>query len=391
MANRNPTSLVYDRAEIKGSTARITKDGYFVADALVARADNIQTYRAHELGLTDREPDEIVRVFRPASEVFSRDAMASLAHRPITLDHPAENVSAENWKQLAVGDVGDEVVRDGEFVRVPVKIMDAKAIDSIKSDRREFSLGYAITLDMTPGEHAGEAYDAVARELRYNHLAAVKAARGGAELRIIDERTYEQIGDGGISPPSNSGTGDKHVATKTITFDGLPLEVTDAAEAAITKLLGQVKDANTAKDAAETALASVKTDLAARDAEIVTLKQQLEDAKVSPAALRAAAKDYAAVCDKAKALKVEFAEDADADAIMRAVVDAKMGDAAKDYDAKEVAAAFAVLTKDAAPADKLGDAIKDGVTSKTTETEVNQAYDAMVTELANAWKPKQAA
>jgi hypothetical protein len=380
--------MLYDRAEIKGSSARITKDGYFVAEALVARADNIQSYRAHELGLTDRDPQDVVRVFRPAEEVFSRDAMASLAHRPVTLDHPADNVSAENWKDLAVGDVGDEVVRDGEFVRVPLKIMDAKAIDSIKSDRREFSLGYSIVLDMTPGEHDGEAFDAVARDLRYNHLAAVKAARGGADLRIIDERTYEQIGDGGISPPVKSAPGESHVATKTITFDGLPLEVTDAAEAAITKLQGQVKDAVTAKDAAETALATAKSEhdkaLAAKDAEIDDLKAKVID----QAAIDRLADAKADVVAKAKAVcgdKLGETAGKTVAEVRRMACDAAgidVADKSDDY----IEARFDALTKDAKPADKLGDAIKDGVVAKTTDAEVNQAYDAMVSELADAWK-----
>ena len=39
----------HDRATISGK-ARITREGYFVADALVAKANNIQDYRAVELG-----------------------------------------------------------------------------------------------------------------------------------------------------------------------------------------------------------------------------------------------------------------------------------------------------------------------------------------------------
>lgn len=394
--------MLYDRAEIKGS-ARITKDGYFVADALVARANNIQDYQAHEIGLNDRDPQSVVRVFRPADEVFHRDAMASLAHRPVTLDHPAGNVSAENWKALAVGDVGDEVVRDGEFVRVPLKIMDAKAVESVATDRREFSLGYSVHLDMTPGEYEGRAYDAVAREFRYNHLAAVKAARGGTELRIIDQRTYDPTLDGGNNPRDRRETnqspegkplkdGDTPMATKTILVDGLQVEVTDAAEAAINKLQGQLKDAASAQAKAETELATAKTELAAKDTEIATLTQAVADAKVTPTQLRDAAKAYALVCDKAKALGVQFAEDADASAIMKAVVDAKMGDAAKDWSADQVAASFAVLTKDAKveQRDALSDAIKNGVRTQTDDSERQQAYGEMVSDLTDAWKPKAA-
>lgn len=385
-------SMLYDRAEIKG-TARITKDGYFVADALVARADNIQTYRAYELGLTDRDPQDPVRVFRPAAEVFKREAMASLAHRPITLDHPSDNVSAGNWKELAVGDIGDEIMRDGEFIRVPVKVMDAKAIDSIKTDRREFSLGYSLDLDMTPGEHAGEAYDAVAREFRYNHLAAVKAARGGPDLRIVDERTYEPNGDGdktGLEPSSKDGG--SQVATKTITFDGLPLEVTDAAEAAIAKLQGQLKDATAAKEAADKALVDANAALETEKGKVTALEQQVKDAKITPDKLEKMVADRAALVAKAKAIEPKVVTDGKTEAeIRKAVIEARLGDAAKDMSDDAIAGAFAVLAKDAKPADKVRDGIRESVSAQAGDDDVEKAYSEMVDGLTDAWKPQKAA
>ena len=326
--------MFYDRAQIAG-TARITKDGYFVADALVARADNIQDYLASELGLTDRGPTDIVRVFRPAAEVFHKDALASLAHRPVTLDHPADPVQASNWKDHAVGDVGDEVMRDGEFVRVPIKVMDAKAIASIKSDRREFSLGY--TAEMTPesGVHDGQSYDYVARNFRYNHLAAVARARGGESLRIIDERSTNQettmkikIGDAEVDATNGEAV--------RIAVDALNTKLEDGVKA--------LADA-TSKAVADAAA------IVAKDAEIADLTTKLADAQITPAKLADAAKEYADVQAKAKAVGVTVAADADTAAIKKAVVDAKMGDAAKEYSADHIAIAFDALTKDGAVTD----------------------------------------
>lgn len=375
---------LFDRVPLAGS-ATITKEGYLVADAYVARANNIQLYRKGELAGIDRD----LRVFRPESVVFGKKALDSAARVPITLDHPSAAVDAKNYRELARGFTGDEVLRDGEKMRIPFRVTDAAAVEALATTHQEFSWGYAADIDLTPGEFNGEAYDASLRGIEYNHLAACRAARGGPELRIIDERTYSAGDDSGISHSTNSDGGGQ-VATKTITFDGLPLEVTDAAEAAITKLLGQIRDAAAAKDAADTALATAKTEIAAKDTEIATLKQSVEDAKVTPAQLRDAAKVYAGVCDKAKALNVTFAEDADADAIMRAVVDAKMGDAAKDWTDAQVAASFAVLTKDAKVADPLRDAISGGVRTQTNDSAVNDAYSAMVDDLTTAWQRKTA-
>lgn len=326
--------MFYDRAQISG-TARITKDGYFVADALVARADNIQDYLASELGLTDRKPDEVVRVFRPAAEVFHKDALASLAHRPITLDHPSVAVNSANWKAHAVGDVGDEVMRDGEFVRVPIKIMDADAITSLKSNRSEFSLGYTAEMMPQTGVHDGQAYDFVAKNFRYNHLAAVSRARGGESLRIIDERT---------SPLPK----EKPVMAGTITIDGLPVSLAD--EAAVRAVLDK-KDAAIA--AAATALTDANANLATEQGKTAALTAQLADAnaRLEPAVLDKMVADRAALVTQAKAIAADLVTDGKTDAeIRRAVVTAKLGDKCPADDAG-VAGAFAVLaaTKDAAP------------------------------------------
>lgn len=159
----------------------------------------------------------------------------------------------------------------------------------------------------------------------------------------------------------------------------------------IRKLEGQLSDTASAKDAADAKIVEHAATITAKDAKIAELEGNLADAAITPAKLRDAAKVYAGVCDKAKALGVTFAEDADTNTIMRAVVDAKMGDAAKDYTADHIAIAFAALTKDAKAADPLRDAIKDGIRTQDAATEVNDAYSAMVDDLTNAWKPKQVA
>ena len=330
--------LLHDRAEIADGTARITRDGYLVADALVARANNIQEYLAGELGLTDRAPDARVLIFRPEAEVFAKDAMSSLAHRPITLDHPPQGVDANSWKRLAVGDVGGEIVRDGEFVRVPIKIMDAQAVDSVRRDRREFSLGYSASLDMTPGVHDGKPFDGVMKSLRYNHLAAVRDARGGPELRIIDERSPHQNKE----TPAMAGT---------VIVDGLPVSLAD--EAAVRAVLDK-KDA--AIKAAEKAVADAQAATSTLTGEKAALEKALADEKVKtePAALDKLVADRSALVAKAKAVKADIVTDGKTDAdIRRAVVESTLGDAAKGMDDAAIAGAFAVVAKDAKPAEQI--------------------------------------
>lgn len=171
-----------DKLTIDGQ--RRTRDGYLTVSAKVARADNVQIYSGAEVGKPEMP---VVRVFRPADEVFSNDTMQSFAHRPVTLGHPSQSVSSQNWKDVAKGWSDGEVVRDGEFVRVSMLLADAGTIQEIEDGTRELSMGYDCTLDWTAGTApSGEAYDAIQRGIRSNHIAVVPRARGGSELRIGD-------------------------------------------------------------------------------------------------------------------------------------------------------------------------------------------------------------
>lgn len=331
--------LFHDRAIIDGP-ARITRDGYLVAEARVAKANNIQTYSAGELGLTDRNPSDTIRVFRPEAEVFAKDALASAAHRPITLDHPKSDVSAANWKQLSVGDIGGDVIRDGDFVRVPLKVMDASAVRAATSTHQEFSLGYSADLDLTPGRFGDQEYDASMRTIRVNHLALCDTARGGPELRIVDERPVH-LRDHQEQRPMKIKIGDAEVDLS----DG-------AAVALAVGTLNQKLTDATAQVAALTAdLSTANTAIVAKDAEIVSLKDRVEKAKVTPQQMRDAAKAYAVTVAKGKAAGVIVTDAMSETDIMKAVVVKAMGDAAKSYTDADFATAFAVLTKDAKIAD----------------------------------------
>lgn len=174
-------TLFIDRAALAGS--RRTADGYLAASVRVARM-GIQNYLGSELGRPDLG---MVKVYRPEGEVFDKEALASFAHRPVTNDHPSESVGAGNWKRHAVGMTGEEIARDGEFIRIPMVVMDQAAIDLVDAGKREMSMGYGCALDWTPGRtSSGEAYDAVQRRIRGNHLAIVTAGRAGAACRIGD-------------------------------------------------------------------------------------------------------------------------------------------------------------------------------------------------------------
>ncbi len=309
-----------DRVSV--SATRRTADGYLVADVKVART-GIQNYLGSELG---RDDLPVVRVYRPESEVFATDAMHSYAYRPVTVEHPSKMVTADTWKALAAGQTGGEVVRDGEFVRVPLVLMDAAAIKAYQAGKRELSMGYTAEIVFEDGVTPdGEAYDAIQTNLRMNHLALVDRARGGEQLRIGDRRTPGGKDRADNLPPKEIPMSNM----KTVLVDGLSVETTDAGAQAITKLQAQVKDGQTALADAQaahaTTIAAKDAEIARKDAEIDNLKGKvLTDADIDA---RVKARGDLIADAKLVAPNVDFTGKADGD-IRRAAVVAVLGDAA---------------------------------------------------------------
>jgi len=327
-----------------------TKDGYLLARPRIART-GVQLYRGAELGRPDLKE---VRVYRSESEVMSRDSVMSLAGKPVTVEHPDSPVNAQNWKDYAVGHVGDEILRDGEFIRVPLHLMDAAAIKEVRSGRSQLSVGYTASLEWGDGvTDKGEAYDVKQISIRANHVALTHTARGGDKLRMGDRRPHQQ-----------------EKTMRSILVDGISIEMEDKdsqlVERRFTALQKEVTDAQTAlatvKTQGQNELATAKTETAnatalvqTKDAEIITLKKQLTDATVTADKLDALADARAAVKARAKTLLDSVVLDKKSDAdIRRQVVNAHMGDAAKDWNDDMIAASFNTLAVKVADSDGNG-------------------------------------
>jgi hypothetical protein len=311
-------------------SARICADGSLVAEVFAART-GLQDYRGYEVDPSGARfgADKIVKVYRPESEVFKADSLASFAAAPVTLDHPSTPVTADNWRAHGVGEINGDIVRDGQRVRVPIIVRDAAAVRAATSTHKQLSMGYATELVFpADGKHPdGTACDAYQTNLKINHIALVKAARGGPELRVVDER----------APKENP--------VKKIVLDGLQVDLADAdaVAAAISKL--QDKAAQAA-----TALTDANAKLATETGKTAALEAQLADAnaKLAPAAIDKLVADRAALVSQAKAIVTDLDVTGKTDAeIRRAVVTARLGDKCPADDAA-VSGAFAVLAGDAA-------------------------------------------
>lgn len=374
-----------DAVTIAGT--RRTDDGYLVAEAKAVRT-GIQLYTGDEVGKPEMS---VVRVYRPPESVFADASLQSFTHAPVTMDHPNDAVTAENWKDLAVGEVSTAAKRDGEWVYLPLILKDAAAIKGVEGGKRELSAGYVCELvwgdGVTPD---GQQFDAQQTNIKINHLAVVDRARAGSKARIGDGANW------GISPvtPDHKPQEEKIMTLKTVTVDGIPVEVTDQGATVIATLQQRLADAHskmgTADAAHLAAIAAKDSELAKKDAEIDSLKAKvLSDADLDKRVQQRG--DLVAVAASiAKDVKTTGLSDA---AIRKAVVAAKLGDAAvADKADAYIDARFDILVEDAkkvAGADPFARVLADGLRpAADAHTGADKAWSDGVNDL-NAWRNKK--
>jgi hypothetical protein len=380
--------VFFDTVAVDDASVRETRDGYLVATVKAART-GIQDYLGRELGKPDMAT---VKVYRPADQVFAADAMASAAYRPLTNDHPPEWVTRDNWKKYATGQIGGEIARDGDFLALPLVMMDGVAIADFRAGKRELSMGYSCEIEWTPGTTTdGQAYDAIQKNIRINHLAVVDLARGGSQLRIGDMR-----GAPDLQPLLPLHHQESPMNLTQVVVDGVSIETTLQGKQVIDRLTAQLLSTTTAKDTAETALATATaahaTAISAKDGEIAGLKSQI----LTPAQLDKAITDRTALITTAKKIGGNdlVVDGKSATDIKRGAVIKKLGDAAvKDKDDAYVGAMFDTLLAQVGSTsasdsgnDPLRTALTTGVDAQDGATKVAKAHSEMVAGLQDSWK-----
>lgn len=362
----------------------ITPSGFLVAEPRVARI-GIQIYKGHEVGRPDMDE---VRVYRPETEVFDKRAMVSLAHKPVTLDHPDTQVDATNWKEFAVGNSTGDVARDGEYIRVPLALMDAAAIKAARSHKSQLSVGYSANLKWESGEtNDGQFYDAVQTEIRANHIALVSNARGGNKLKMGDDLFDHKDSHERRTP----------MTERTLNLDGVNIALEDKDGQIVERHLKTLNDttADLRKQLGESQSKATELQKAieTKDGEIIGLIKKLADAEWTPAKRDEAIRTSLEVFERARrVLGDKLVTDGKSDAeIKRDVVAAEIGDEeAKAMSDEAIAGVFRAVTRETKKDDGLRRTV-DALSRPLPQVNASQAaHQKYVERLANAHKQKSA-
>jgi virulence-associated protein VapD len=166
-----------------------TPEGYLICtDAILARTGK-QTYTKDEV-FGDGDNTEI-DVDRPYDQVMNPKTIASFENKPVTFDHPSEDVNVGNYKDYAIGyvrDVHQGKTDDGEDVIMGnLVITDQAAIDAIEQgDHTDLSCGYDCDIkDDNKGEY-------MQTNIRGNHVALCEQGRAGIAHIVDSEKLVDQ-------------------------------------------------------------------------------------------------------------------------------------------------------------------------------------------------------
>lgn len=315
----------------------------------------------------------IRRELRLPEEVFKADSLATLEQVPVTLEHPGTQsglLDADTAKAFSVGQVGERVERDGDFIRANLMITDSKAIKEVEKGRREVSAAYMLNLEFTPGTHPifGR-YDAIQRDITYNHVAITKAGRAGREVRLhLDSDAVEVFQEDPVMVK--------------VKINGVEFEVSEQ--------VAQALAADNARRDSEAAATKARADSA--EAALETEKKTRVD---SATQIKEGVKARLDVERKAAAIlgsSVKLDDLSDRDLMVQTVAKAQpaMSDKMKDAEDAYVKAAFdiAVSGHSSTPSQKVLSVAKDAEDLATAETGAAEARKKMIEANRNAWKPK---
>lgn len=291
----------------KWTTAPFTKtpEGYLSGRACVTQIGVFPYLQAD--GSTIHE-------LRCPEEVFKQESMDSLKLLPLTNEHPSFRVTSENVRQVQIGNVGSNPSGDNVYLTVDMIIQDIDAINDVIAGKRELSCGYSADLDPTPGVWGGVAYDAIQRNILYNHISIVPKARAGDAARI----RLDAAGNAVINSDSNTQEETMAEATNVVVK-------VDASE--VQSLIKAEKDR---ADGLQTSLDALTAEKARVEAERDTHKdradkaeakvKELEKARADEAAKRDAEAKKASLVEVAKKVGVEVADSMDNVALQKAVI-----------------------------------------------------------------------
>lgn len=162
-------------------------NGWFEVKGNPLSKAGVYPYSGAQIGAPAEDAAKIFNVLRPPEELSDPETIKSFQLVPLIDDHTMLGDGFTSTDDKGVpGVIGQDVYfEDGVLYGNP-KIYSKALAEKIKNGKTELSCGYRCQYEFTPGVWNGQAYDAIQRTLRGNHVALVDEGRMGPTVSILD-------------------------------------------------------------------------------------------------------------------------------------------------------------------------------------------------------------
>ena len=171
----------------------VDHNGFLTVRSTPVSSFGVFDYSAEQVGLPG-DPNRIVGVYRPESELSNADTLGSFQLLPLVDDHDLLSGFEEDGDEvMSPEEKGvDGVMAGAKYVKPwmisDIKIFSRRMQRALDSGKCDLSAGYTCDFIIQSGVFEGKPYEAVQINMRGNHLALVDAGRvPGA--RVLDSKT----------------------------------------------------------------------------------------------------------------------------------------------------------------------------------------------------------
>ena len=175
--------LFYSKSALSENIHELPDGSLLCLNVPIARIGE-QTYTSEELPDLQADSQGLIIAERHADDVFAKRTIASFEGATMTVQHPGEEVTPDNWRELSVGH--GENVRQGsgqqqDLLVCDLLIKERRAIELVRQGVREISCGYLAEYEQIEPGRARQ------RNIIGNHIALVDKGRAGPRVAIKDQ------------------------------------------------------------------------------------------------------------------------------------------------------------------------------------------------------------
>ena len=339
------------------------------------------------------------RELRPPDEVFKQDSLRSLQSAPITDLHPPTLVDPTNVRSVQVGNVGSDVGHGPTWVTGTLTVQHEDTIGKVeRKELREISPGYTCTLEFKSGEWNGERYDAIQRNIVYNHLAIGPEnwARAGSGAHIhMDSDSDEDVAWSDLTEIRQDDFKQEitnmDMKEVSLRLDGIDYKA-QVPEALAANFEKSVEKMRTDGESTQARISELEGALDAEKKAHSDLKEKF-DAANSAEAIEKAVSERMQLVDEAKKIAPEIKCDGMNSRDIKIAALKAVGWEAENFDGKDEAyvnGAFATAVRMPKPEIKLptGEPHNDSG-DREDKNDSMTARERMIARNRNAWKPKE--